>query len=148
MKISKIDNLLIFFIINILLNASIACFRSKRSNYEEPSTVTPTNYANRSSINRTLVEIAATRTCNKTAEPTKEEVYCYHNGKCQSKLVPVNESHYERIIFCLCAKVKTLYFLTKNGALEHYPREPLENKNHGSHNGQAPKLFIDLKGLK
>ena len=112
MKYSKLRNSFSIFIFVIALNSSIACFRSKREVVEDPLvTVTPNNFVNRTSINRTLIEIASSRTCNKTIEPEKEEVYCYHKGKCQSKLVPLNNTHYERVVFCLCAKVILSFYL-------------------------------------
>ena len=114
MKKSRIENLFTFIILFNTLNAScFGCFRSKRIADGELSTVTPNNFVNRTSINRTLVEIASTKTCNTTQEPTKEEVFCYHKGKCQSKLVPLNETHYERVIFCLCANVRTRFFILR-----------------------------------
>ncbi len=123
MKNSKLKDLFSFFIFIIALNSSIACFRSKRQSGEDKMvSVMPNNFANRTSIVRTLVEIASSRTCNKTVEPEKEEVYCYHNGKCQSKLVPVNETHYERVVFCLCSKVIIILFLLKYTVVkEHNP---------------------------
>jgi hypothetical protein len=113
MKNSKLKDLFSFFILIIALNSSIACFRSKRQSGEDKMVSVTPNFANRTSIVRTLVEIASSKTCNKTVEPEKEEVYCYHNGKCQSKLVPVNETHYERVVFCLCSKVIIILLISK-----------------------------------
>lgn len=127
MKNSQLKKSLSFFILIIALNSSIACFRSKQSIQEETlATVTPSNFANRTSINRTLIEIASSRTCNKTVEPEKELVHCYHKGKCQSKLVPLNHTHYERVIFCLCAKV-IFFFSIKFLRLDSIPCKSREN---------------------
>ena len=64
-------------------------------------------YSNKTKINRTLIEIPSAKTCNITKDPLKEMIICYH-GKCVSKLVPLNQTHEEKVVFCLCAEVKLI----------------------------------------
>ena len=56
-------------------------------------------------LNDTLIEIPSKKACNVSTDQTKEKITCYQ-GKCVSKLVPLNETHKERVAFCLCSEVK------------------------------------------
>ena len=49
--------------------------------------------------------IDSNQTCNKLLNPNKTLVFCFHNGVCQSVVSPINQTHYQRIIYCVCQKV-------------------------------------------
>lgn len=105
MKKSKNIGSFLFLILINTLSTTIACFTNRKvSSVAMTMTTTPENYVNRTTRNITLIEISSTKTCNNTIEPNKELFICYHNGVCKTKLVPLNFSHYDRKVYCLCEK--------------------------------------------
>ena len=88
------------------ISASFQCIPEYAQNLEKwVYSNKTTQLISRYSNNESMVEIASIKTCNITAHPTKEILICYQ-GKCVSKLVPINQTHQERVTFCLCAEVK------------------------------------------
>ncbi len=39
--------------------------------------------------------------------------FCYNDGKCINKIIVLNETHYELVLYCECAKVKIMKKMIK-----------------------------------
>ena len=107
LNFKKLTILITVFVCLDITGVAFACFRKEKNPQQPPITASP--YRAKGLSTKQPILIDSTNTCNRNNEPDKKLLICYNKGVCESIDSPLNDTHTEKKVYCLCVSV-SIYF--------------------------------------